>query len=105
MIEARRSSLVALLVLCATIAFAQTTVDSSFNGKQIDVKIGDDIYLSLEGDLTAGYDWTLKTIDTTYLEKSNFSVTATDKGIETWAWLFKAKKEGSTDLVLQYKIP
>ena len=94
MIEVRRSSLVALLVLCATAAFAQTAVNSSFNGKQIDVRIGDVIHLKLEGYLTAGYDWTLTTMDTTYLEKSDFYMRATDRGIGACTWLFKAKKEG-----------
>ena len=43
-------------------------------------------------------------MDTDYLEKSDtYMIPAPDSGIGKWTWLFKGKKEGSTDLVLQYK--
>ena len=93
----------------------QVSVDDSYNGKEVEINVGDLLTVSLESNPTTGFRWELAEIsDTTVLElvenkyeagsgaKQNPPVAGAG-GKEIWT--FKALEEGTTKLTMEYSRP
>jgi len=87
-----------------------TSLTDADNGKQISVKAGDDITLTLESNPTTGYSWQVMVMDGTVVTQVGESEYRSDGqnipgsgGTETFR--FKAVNSGKTSLELGYMRP
>jgi len=108
---------VAIIVLVAVGAMAagcgssQTggvvKADKSAAGSTVAMKVGQTLEVTLEGNPTTGYEWTVQAPSGTALEqvgKAEFKPQSTLAGAPgTYLFRFKAKAKGETELKFDYK--
>lgn len=78
-------------------------------GKSIEARVGDTIQVSLEGNLSTGYNWVMAPQDPAILEQQGEAeFKAVDEKLGAPGLItttFKAAKKGQTTLRLEYKRP
>ena len=96
-------------VLFSTTGCGSSKIDvtSADNGKQLNVNVGEQIVVALNGNPTTGYTWEAKDLDTSMIQqvgstgfKSNNPGLVGSGGIQTLT--FKTLKTGTTNLTLVY---
>lgn len=96
-------------VCCSGIGVAQDsgyqkamTITQGDNGKQVTVKDGDEFTIELKELATAGYGWHIDNLDKGHLELVSERIKVISGGKVgapvMAAWLFRAKKKGSTEI-------
>jgi len=82
------------------------TITQEDNGKEISVKPGEKIRIELKELGSAGYGWYVENLDKEHLEfvsKETKVISEGKVGAPVMAaWLFKAKKKGSSDIKMDY---
>ena len=87
----------------------QMAVGASYNNKEVNVKVGDVLAVTLESNPTTGYKWQVKGIsDKAVLENTGSEFIAGGAGAHgagtpgKEVWIFKALKEGKSTLTMEY---
>jgi predicted secreted protein len=85
------------------------TITKEHNGQEMEVKSGDVFQIELEEMGSAGYSWQIDRLNTDYLElvsKKTRVISKSQVGAPVIAvWLFKAKKAGDTEIMMnQYRL-
>lgn len=101
---------ITLMAGCASAAKGDPIVLTGKDaGKSIEVKVGDTIQVSLEGNPTTGYNWVMAPQDPAVLEQQGEAeFKAVDESLGASGLItetFKAMKKGQTTLRLEYKRP
>lgn len=84
------------------------TLNENDAGKTVEIQVGDELDIILEGNPTTGYVWEVMSINSTVLKLSSSSFVANDNtlganGMETIK--FQALTEGQTELNLHFHRP
>jgi len=91
------------------IAGRSLELDENDAGKEIQVAVGDQITINLEGNLTTGYAWSIVQIDEGMLEQQGEVQYERESDLigagEITTFTFKALDAGQTQLELEYKRP
>jgi inhibitor of cysteine peptidase len=101
-------AMVGMILLAALAGCSSKTVkvDDSMNGQTITVKQGETIVVTLAGNPTTGFGWTVKDLDTTILSQiGDYSYKADSNLIGAggvFTYQFKAEAAGTTTLKLDY---
>lgn len=99
--------IVGMLAACNTNATDTVNISEQDAGKTIEVKAGDTIVISLEGNITTGFNWIPAPQDPVLLEQiGDIEVTPVSDAIGapgTIVLKFKANEKGQTVLRLDYK--
>jgi inhibitor of cysteine peptidase len=78
------------------------TITQGDNGKQVSVETGDEFTIELKELATAGYGWYIDNLDKEHLELVSEKLKVISEGKVgapvMAAWLFRAKKKGSTEI-------
>jgi len=101
--------LLGLLAACAVVSSDTISIDEQDAGKTIELKTGDTLEISLNGNLTTGFNWIPAVLDPALLEQvGEIEVTpASDQPGAPGIIIikFKAIATGQTNLHLDYKRP
>ncbi|HEY5271277.1 MAG TPA: protease inhibitor I42 family protein [Anaerolineales bacterium] len=86
------------------------TLTAADKGSQVEVKVGEQIVITLDGNPSTGYTWEAKDLDTTMFEQVGDSTfNSSNPGLVgsggTLTLTFKALKAGSASLTLVYHRP
>jgi inhibitor of cysteine peptidase len=103
-------SIIVIILVNACTSNKPVILSASDKGKQINLKVGEQIVISLTGNPSTGYSWEAIDLDTTMLEQVGDSVFQSNNpdmigsdGILTMT--FKALQGGTTTLTLVYHRP
>ena len=89
----------------------QLSVDVSYDGKEVEIAVGGSLTVTLESNPTTGFEWELTEIaDQTVLAEAGHEFKAPGAGAPVGTggeevWTFKALKEGTTELSMEYSKP
>jgi Predicted secreted protein len=82
------------------------TITKEHNGQEIGMKTGDVLQIELEELGSAGYSWQIDKLNTEYLELVSKGTKVISEGIigapVIAVWLFKAKKMGNTEIIMDH---
>ena len=84
-------------------------IDESFDGRQIDVPVGESLVINLKENPTTGYTWHLSGNPEPYLDLEEATVIAArvdppgQPGIHRWR--LKARESGTAKLAFEYQRP
>jgi predicted secreted protein len=88
---------------------AKRLLDESWNGKRIELKVGDEIRIELQGAGATGYAWYIDRLDPHFFQlvreekREEGNASGDSVGSPTrHTWVIKAKKPGSTVINLGY---
>jgi predicted secreted protein len=87
---------------------AQLLLDESWNGKRIELKVGDEIQIELQGAGGTGYAWYFDELDNDFFELIGKERKVQEKSGELvgsptqYFWLIKAIKTGSSVIKMIY---
>lgn len=107
-------SLVTLAVVLISVAACSPTkpviLTAADNGSQVEVKVGEQIVITLDGNPSTGYTWEAKDLDATMIEQVGDPVfSSSNPGLVgaggTLTLTFKALKAGAASLTLVYHRP
>ncbi|MCX6034985.1 MAG: protease inhibitor I42 family protein [Chloroflexi bacterium] len=107
-------SLVTLAVVLISVAACSPTkpviLTAEDNGSQVEVKVGEQIVITLDGNPSTGYTWEAKDLDATMIEQVGDPVfSSSNPGLVgaggTLTLTFKALKAGAASLTLVYHRP
>jgi inhibitor of cysteine peptidase len=104
-------NLTILLILATACSPAkQVTLTAADNGGQVEVKVGEQIVITLDGNPSTGFTWEAKGLDTTTFEQvGNPTFNSSNPGLVgsggTLTLTFKALKAGTATLTLVYHRP
>ncbi|MBE3039303.1 MAG: protease inhibitor I42 family protein [Chloroflexi bacterium] len=101
---------VVLILATACSPTKQANLTTADNGSQVEVKVGEQIFITLDGNPSTGYTWESKDLDTTMFEQVGdpaFSSSNPDLigSGGTLTLTFKALKAGTAALTLVYHRP
>lgn len=112
------TSIIAVMLLClfgcspgGSVAPSEVSVDESATGKTVEIAVAGTLTVTLESNATTGFQWELASIsDQAVLEKqSNTFEAPEDTGMVgapgKEVWTFKALKEGSSTISMEYSQP
>ena len=109
----RKIHSLALFILVIVLATAcnpvnkTVTLTAADKGSQVDVNVGQQIVIALDGNPSTGFTWEAKDLDTTMFEEVGYpAFTSSNPGSVgsggTLTLTFKALKAGTSDLTLVY---
>lgn len=101
---------VVLILVTACSSSKQANLTAADKGSQVEVKVGEQIVITLDGNPSTGYTWEAKDLDTTMFEQVGDPVfSSSNPGLVgsggTLALTFKALKAGTVTLTLVYHRP
>jgi inhibitor of cysteine peptidase len=101
---------VAVLILATACSPKKTTLTTSNNGSQVEVKVGRQIIITLDGNPSTGYSWEAKDLDSSVFELVGEPVFSSSNpnlvgSGGTVTLTFKALKAGTSTLMLVYHRP
>jgi len=100
--------LLVCLVGCQSVG-GQLKLTEEDSGKTIEVKAGDTFVVSLKGNITTGYDWSIANLDERFLQQQGEADYESDSDLigagGTATYTFKALSAGQTTLKLIYSRP
>ena len=113
------TSIIAVMLLClfgcspgGSVAPSEVSVDESATGKTVKIAVAGTLMVTLESNATTGFQWELASIsDQTVLEQVDhqFVSPPEDTGMVgapgKEVWTFKALKEGSSTISMEYSQP
>ena len=99
--------LVAVILMTAGCGSRQTKLMATDNGGQVEVKMGDQFVIELEGNPSTGYTWEAKDLDTSIFQQiGDAKFTSGNPSLigagGTLALTFKAVRAGTATLTLVY---
>jgi len=99
-----------LILTAACNSSKQVSLTTAEKGSQVDVKVGDQIAITLDGNPSTGYTWEANDLDTTMFEQVGDPVfSSSNPGLVgsggSLTITFKALKVGTTTLTLVYHRP
>lgn len=101
------STLVFFLLVTGCGGSGAAVLDESFNGKTVNLKVGDTLEIQLKSDPINGYEWQVERIDPAYLQynpKDQYTPVGQDPVAGgTQVLSFQALKTGTTQLGLTYQ--
>ncbi len=101
---------VVLILTAACNSSKQVSLTAAANGSQVDVKVGDQIAITLDGNPSTGYTWEANDMDTTMFEQvGDPAFSSSNPGlvgsVGSLTITFKALKAGTASLSLVYHRP
>ncbi|BBB49467.1 protease inhibitor I42 family protein [Pelolinea submarina] len=100
--------LLVCLAGCQSVS-GQLKLTEEDSGKIIEVKTGETFIVSLKGNITTGYNWSIAELDDQYLQQQGEAGYESDSDLigagGTATYTFKALKAGQTTLKLVYNRP
>ncbi|MDY7018579.1 MAG: protease inhibitor I42 family protein [Chloroflexota bacterium] len=87
------------------------SVDASYDGKEVELGVGDSLLVTLESNSTTGFSWELAKIsDETVLKQIHQKYEGPGSGAPPGAggqevWTFKAFKDGTSSISMEYSRP
>ena len=98
-----------IVAACGPAPVDQVTIGEQDAGKTIQLKVGDTLVVSLEGNITTGYNWIAAPQDPVLLEQVGEAEVTPDSNLigasGKIVLQFKATTQGQTNLHLDYKRP
>ena len=101
---------IVLIMAAACNPTKHTNLNAADKGSQVEVKVGDQIVISLDANPSTGYTWVAKDLDTTMFEQVGDPVfTSSNPNLvgsgRTLILTYKTLKAGTVNLTLVYQRP